>query len=197
MGRRIRAPERCRRMLMITMLLTLGALLPAAREAAADAIAFEAAPPLMYRVEWDGREIPGIFRIGGLARRTEVVSDHHGGSSNGIRRSPGLSRYEPLVLDRYLGTGPEFEQWAGKVWNFGAGFGAEASLRDFRKDLRIVLYNALGETVMVYNVYRCWPSDYLVMGEMKAETPTAPVETLVLQHEGWERDREVVPRVGG
>jgi phage tail-like protein len=197
MGLRTRAPERRRRILMSAILFLLAALNQPAGPAAADAIAFEPAPPLMYRVEWDGHEIPGIFRISGLARRTEVVDDHDGGESNGLRRSPGISRYEPLVLDRFLGAGPEFEQWATKVWSYGTGFGSEVSLRDFRKDLRIVLYNALGETVMVYRVYRCWPSDYRVMGEMKAEAPSAPVETLVLQYEGWERDHEVVPRVGG
>jgi phage tail-like protein len=197
MGPGSRAPARRAGLLRFACLmlpLVLG--LPAGR-VRADAIAFTPAPPLIYRVEWDGREVPGIIRISGLARHTEVVSEHNGGAANGLRRSPGLSSYEPIVLERFLGEGPEFEEWASKVWNMGAGFGAEVSLRDFRKDLRITLFNEAGDTVMVYRVYRCWPSDYRVMGEMKAESPSAPVETLILQHEGWERDHEVNPRMGG
>ena len=39
----------------------------------------------------------------------------------------------------------EFEKWANKVWNFGSGLGAEVSLKDFRKDLIIEVYNEAGQ----------------------------------------------------
>jgi phage tail-like protein len=192
MGRRCSRPlDRPRHLLRLLLLPIALVGWPAA--APADTIASEPAPPMMYRIEWDGHEVPGITKISGLARHTETVSGRSGGSPSSPWLSPGTSGFEPLVLTRVLGSGPEFEQWANKVWNFGSGLGAEASLRDFRKDIRIVLFNALGQTVMAYNVYRCWPSDYQVIGPMEASLPSAPTEILVLRHEGWERDYTVVP----
>ena len=44
------------------------------------------------------------------------------------RKSPGRTKYEPITLERGVTHDPEFEQWANKVWNFGAGLGAEVSL---------------------------------------------------------------------
>ena len=41
----------------------------------------------------------------------------------------------------------EFEQWANKVWQFGAGLGSEVSLKDFRKDITIEFFNEAGQLV--------------------------------------------------
>ncbi len=49
----------------------------------------------------------------------------------------------------------EFEQWANKVWNI-SGSGVEVSLKDFRKDIIIEVYNDAGQLVIAYKVYRCW-----------------------------------------
>ena len=51
------------------------------------------------------------------------------------------------------------QQSANKVWSIGAGPGGEVSLADFRKDIRIELYNEAGQMVVTYNVYRCWVSE--------------------------------------
>ena len=42
----------------------------------------------------------------------------------------------------------EFERWANKVWNYGSGLGAEVSLKDFRKDIIIEMYNEAGQLVI-------------------------------------------------
>jgi len=42
----------------------------------------------------------------------------------------------------------EFEARANKVWNFGAGLGSEVSLKDFRKDIILELYNEAGQLVL-------------------------------------------------
>jgi len=161
--------------------------------ALADSLAMEPSPPLLCRVRWDGRDIPGVMKVTGLIRHTEVVDHRSGGDPSSLRRSPGATTYEPIVLERALGADLEFERWTGKVWAFGGGLGAEVSLRDFRKDIILDLIDELGQRVLSYRVFRCWPSDYVVMGEMNAASPTAPIEALVLQHEGWERDHEVAP----
>jgi phage tail-like protein len=164
-----------------------------ASPAAGDNIAADTAPPLLVRVMWDGHVIPGITKVTGLVRRTEVIAPRSGGDPSSYRLSPGATSYEPIILERHLGQDAEFERWADKVWSFGSGLGSEVSLRDFRKDIIIDLLDEMGQKVLSYRIYRCWPSDYVVLGDMDAERPSAPIETLVLQYEGWERDHELAP----
>ena len=144
-----------------------------------------------FRVKWDGRYVPGIIRVSGLHRSTEVVVHRSGGDPNVERKSPGRTVYEPIVLQRGRTHDTEFEKWANKVWNFGSGMGAESSLKDFRKDIIIELYNEAGQLVMAFKVFRCWPSKYSALEELDANNPGVAIESIVLEHEGWERDYEV------
>lgn len=144
-----------------------------------------------FRVKWDNQYIEGISKVSGLIRSTEVVEHREGGDPSMVRRSPGQTRYEPIVLERGRTHDTAFEQWANKVWNLGAGLGSEVSLKDFRKDIIIELYNEAGQLVMAFMVYRCWPSSYTALSDLEANDTLVAVESLTLQHEGWERDYEV------
>jgi phage tail-like protein len=144
-----------------------------------------------FRVKWDGRYVAGVSRVTPLRRRTQVVAHREGGDASVQRRSPGVTSFEPITLERGRTHDVEFEQWANKVWNFGAGLGSEASLRDFRKDIAIELMNEAGQVVMAFHVFRCWPSEYTALGELAANEGAVAFESLTLEHEGWERDREV------
>ena len=85
----------------------------------------------------------------------------------------------------------EFENWATKVWNFGAGLGAEVSLKDFRKDIILEFYNEAGQLAIAYKIYRCWVSEYQALPELDASANAVAIQTLKLENEGWERDSEV------
>lgn len=142
-----------------------------------------------FRVKWDGRYVAGVDRVSALKRTTEVVAHREGGSSNSQRFSPGLTRYEPIILERGRTHDAEFEKWVNKVWNLGAG--TEVSLKDFRKDIIIELCNEAGQIVMAFKVFRCWPSEYVALGDLDAAGNDIAIETLKLEHEGWERDYDV------
>lgn len=145
-----------------------------------------------FRVKWDGRIIPGIFKISALKRNTEVIEHRQGGEPSLIRKLPGKTTYAAIVLVRGRTHDNAFEAWANKVWNFGAGLGSEASLKDFRKDIVIELLNEAGQLVMAFRVYRCWPSEYVAASNLDANgEATVATESLTLQHEGWERDPDV------
>jgi len=144
-----------------------------------------------FRLKWDGRYMAGVCEMSALKRTTQVVSHREGGQPNIVHLSPGLTTYEPLVLKRGVTHDIEFEQWANKVWNFGAGLGSEVSLQDFRKDIIIELYNEAGQLAKAWKVYRCWPSEYVALSELDANGASVAFEILTLQHEGWERDYEV------
>jgi phage tail-like protein len=145
-----------------------------------------------FRVKWDGRYVAGICKVTGLVRTTEVITHREGGDPSSVRRSPGVTTYEPIVLERGRTHDTQFEQWANKVWNFGAGLGSEVSLGDFRKDIIIELYNEAGQLVMAFKVYRCWPSEYVALSDLDANGgSTVAIESITLENEGWERDYEV------
>ena len=85
----------------------------------------------------------------------------------------------------------EFEKWANKVWNFGAGFGAEVSLKDFRKDIILDFFNEAGQLAISYKVYRCWVSEYQALPDLDANANAVAIQHIKLENEGWERDTGV------
>ena len=145
-----------------------------------------------FRVKWDGRYVAGISRVSALRRVTEVVEHREGGDPSTVHKSPGRTRYEPIVLERGVTHDQEFEGWANKVWTLGAGLGAEVSLKDFRKDILIELYNEAGQLVIAYKVYRCWVSEFQALPELSANISGVALQAITLENEGWERDEAVV-----
>jgi phage tail-like protein len=145
-----------------------------------------------FRVKWDGHVVAGISRISPLRRTTEVVEHREGGDPSMWRKSPGRTQFDPITLERGITHDPAFEQWANKVWMFGAGGGAEMSLKDFRKDITIDMLNEAGQLVLSYRVFRCWVSEYQALPELDANANAVAIEHIKLENEGWERDTAVV-----
>jgi phage tail-like protein len=144
-----------------------------------------------FRIKWDSRYVAGISKVSALRRTTDVLEHREGGDPSTIHRSPGRTRYEPITLERGITHDTEFEKWANKVWNFGAGPGSEVSLADFRKDIRIELYNEADQLVLAYNVFRCWVSEYQALPELDANGGVVAIEHIKIENEGWERDTSV------
>jgi phage tail-like protein len=144
-----------------------------------------------FRVKWDGRYVAGISKVSALKRSTEVVEHREGGDPSTSRKSPGRTKFDPITLERGVTHDPEFERWANRVWNFGSGLGAEVSLKDFRKDLLIELYNEAGQLAISYKVFRAWVSEYQAIPDLDASANAVAIQQLKLENEGWERDYEV------
>jgi phage tail-like protein len=145
-----------------------------------------------FRVKWDGRYVAGVSKVSGLKRTTEVVEHREGGDPSTSRKSPGRVKFEAITLERGVTHDQAFEQWANKVWNFGSALGKEVSLKDFRKNLIIELYNEAGQVVIAYKVFRAWVSEYQAMPDLDANANAVAIQHLKLENEGWERDYEVV-----
>ncbi|MCY7410035.1 MAG: phage tail protein [Chitinophagales bacterium] len=145
-----------------------------------------------FRIKWDGKYVAGISRVSALKRTTDVVEHREGGDPSSLRKSPSLTSFEPIVLERGISHDVEFERWANKVWNFGSGLGAEVSLADFRKDVILEFYNEAGQLAKAWKIFRCWPSEYVPLSELNSNgEPCVAIESITLQNEGWERDYEV------
>ncbi len=145
-----------------------------------------------FRVKWDGRYVAGISKVGALKRSTKMVEHREGGDPSSSRKSPGRTEYDAITLERGVTHDKDFEQWANKVWNYGSGLGAEVSLKDFRKDSIIEVYNEAGQLAIAYKVFRCWVSEFQAFPDLDANGEAVAIQTIKLENEGWERDTEVV-----
>jgi phage tail-like protein len=145
-----------------------------------------------FRVKWDGNYIAGLSKLsGGLKRTTEVVKHREGGDPSTTRKSPGRTEFEAITLERGVTHDVDFEAWANKVWNLGAGLGAEVSLADFRKDIILDVFNEAGQKVISYKIFRCWVSEYQALPDLDANANAIAIQHLKLENEGWERDLAV------
>jgi phage tail-like protein len=144
-----------------------------------------------FRVKWDGKYVAGISKVSALKRTTQVVTHREGGDPSTSRKSPGRSEFDAITLERGVTHDPEFELWANKVWSIGNGLNTEVSLKDFRKDILIELYNEAGQLAITYKVYRCWVSEYQTLPDLDANANAVAIQHLKLENEGWERDLSV------
>jgi phage tail-like protein len=146
-----------------------------------------------FRVKWDGQYVAGVSKVSPLKRTTEVVEHRSGGDPSTSHKSPGRTRFDPVILERGVTHDTEFEKWANKVWRLGGSAGTEVSLSDFRKDILLDFFNEAGQLVIAYKIYRCWVSEYQALPELDANGyPVTAIQFVKIENEGWERDTDVV-----
>jgi len=156
-----------------------------------NALRFDPYKNFKFRVKWDGKYVAGVSKVSSLKRTTEVVKHRDGGDPSSSRKSPGRTEYEAVTLERGVTHDVEFEQWANKIWDYGAGLGSEVSLKDFRKDIIIEMYNEAGQLALAYKVYRCWVSEYQGLPDLDANANAVAIQHIKLENEGWERDNTI------
>src|SRR5216684_3936022 len=76
-------------------------------------------------------------------------------------------------------------KWAGK---YVAGLGKEVSLKDFRKDILLEVYNEAGQLAITYKIHRCWVSEYQALPDLDANANAVAIQHIKLENEGWDRD---------
>jgi phage tail-like protein len=143
-----------------------------------------------FRVKWDGQYVAGLSKLsGGLKRTTEVVKHREGGDPSTSRKSPGKTEYDAITLERGVTHDLAFEAWADLVHNFQGD--ALMSLKNFRKDIIVDVFNEQGNKVLSYKVYRCWVSEYLALPDLDASANAVMIQHIKIENEGWERDTSV------
>ncbi|HUN48907.1 MAG TPA: phage tail protein [Stellaceae bacterium] len=145
-----------------------------------------------FRLRWDNKYVAGVSKVSPLVRRTEVILHREGGDPSSSRKSPGRTEFDAITLERGVTHDPAFEDWANKVWKYGAALGAEMELRDFRKDVTLEIYNEAGQLIIAYRIYRCWVSEFQALPELDANASAVAIQHIRLENEGWERDTAVV-----
>ena len=142
-----------------------------------------------FQIMWDGRVVLGISKVSALKRTTEVVKHREGGDNSTDHKSPGRTTYEAITLERGITHDPEFEAWANKVHRYGGD--AQMDLKNFRKEVILVVHNERGQPVKKYKIFRCWVSEYTAIPDLDANANAVAIEHIKLENEGWERDDDV------
>jgi phage tail-like protein len=150
-----------------------------------------------FRVRWNGAYVAGVSKVTALKRTTEVIEHREGGDPSSVRKMVGRHKFEPITLERGVTHDHEFERWANKVWSYANAQASadqrtqEMSLKDFRRDIFIDVFNEAGQKVLSYRVYRCWVSEFQALPDLDANANAVAIEMLKLEHEGFERDEAV------
>lgn len=140
-----------------------------------------------FQVLIDGKPVAGLKKMTALKKTTEAVDWRTGGDPTHVRKLPGGTKYEAITLEQGLTHDPVFEQWANLVNNIDGD--AAMSLVNFRKDIVINVLNLQGTVAISYQVKRAWVSEYQALPDFDAGTTnTVGIQTIKLEHEGWQRD---------
>ena len=143
-----------------------------------------------FQVLLDGKTVAGLRKMTALKKTTEAVGWRTGGDPTHERKLPGATSYEPITLEQGLTHDTVFENWANLINSIQGS--AAMSLKNFRKDVVINVLNLQGQVVITYKVYRAWVSEYQALPDFDAGTTnTVGIQSIKLEHEGWERDTSV------
>lgn len=143
-----------------------------------------------FQVIIDGKVVAGLKKMGALKKKTEPVKWRASNDPSHERIMPGGTSYEPVALEQGLTHDPVFEEWANKVNNIEGN--AAMSLKEFRKDIVVNVLNLQGQVAISYKLFRAWVSDFQTLPDLDAGSMnTVGIQTITLQHEGWQRDTAV------
>jgi phage tail-like protein len=142
-----------------------------------------------FRVKIDNRYVAGLSKCSPLKKTTEKVDWYESGSPATPHRLPGKTSYEAITLTAGVTHDKTFEDWANLVNNFKGD--AAMSLKKFRKDIIIDVFNEADTVVLSYHVFRCWVSEYQALADLDASANAVILQTIKLENEGWERDDSI------
>ncbi len=142
-----------------------------------------------FRVKWDGQYVAGLSKMGALKRTTEMIEFREAGENITSRKLPGKSSYQAVTLEAGVTYDTTFEDWANLVNDFASH--SITSLRDFRKNVIVEVFNEAGQKALSYNLYRAWVSEYQALPDLDAGANAVAITTIKLEYEWFERDRDV------
>jgi len=126
-----------------------------------------------FALELDGVELARFTGCSGLVITTEVVEyqDVSTGSPV-IRKRPGRTKYEDIVLKRGLSKNKVLTDWHKKV--------LDGTVE--RSDGSIVIYDAAGTEMDRWNFENGWPSKWSA-SDLSADSDDVMIEELTISHE--------------
>jgi phage tail-like protein len=134
----------------------------------------------------DGRESPGVSKIGGLSEgELETVEQPHGGSFRVFKTAGGKVKFDSLTIERYVDGSPEdqrFKDWFQECFKLNReDQGASTPRRD-----GMIVKRHNGADVLTFAFYGAWVKSSKFT-DLEAGSTNHFKQTIVLEHEGLER----------
>jgi phage tail-like protein len=130
--------------------------------------------------------VAGVSKVGGLKRSSDVIEYKEGGNKI-TRKGLGRTKYEAITLERGVTHDKDFEEWANAAQVLEIGHPI-SSLKNLRRQVRIVLLNEAGQPVHRYIIHRCWVSEFQALPDLDAGGNAVAIEHVKIECEGWEHD---------
>jgi phage tail-like protein len=148
-----------------------------------------------FRIVMGGVEVAACRKVSGLTGTVDVVKFRAGNNvATNEEMSPGRTHYEPVTLEAGLTENADFENWALQLIRHeqtGTG-GSTAPPRvsdpNFRREVEIYVYDIdNNRPVKKFVLHKAWVSKFTAMSELAAEANEVLIETIEMQHEGFDR----------
>ena len=141
-------------------------------------------------------QVAGFSRVSGLKEQTEVVEYREGTDPARMRKMPGQTSWDNVVLERGLTNSMDLVNWRRDVSmaadEAGKNLANEAGAAlDFREEVTIELAEYHARVTWIWTLVEAWPAS-LEIGEFAHDGNDVVLETLELAHEGIR-----VQQVGG
>ena len=153
----------------------------------ADAGRYDPYKSFRFEVEIAGNMVfakAGFQKVSGLSMSTEVIEYREGGDSMTVSKTPGLTSFEPITLERGMSEDGDMWAWASKLYDYKSV--SQVNSPKYRANMKIKLKDRDGAIVKIWEVPNCWVSSYAT-GEFDAQGNAVMIETITIQHEGWYR----------
>lgn len=133
--------------------------------------------------------VAAVSKVSALKRSSDPIDYNEGGNAI-TQKGLGRTKYEPITMERGVTQNTEFQDWANapQVLDKGA---PSTSLKELRRDVRIVLLNEARQPVLGYIVHDCWVSEFQALPDLDAGANTIAIEQIKLENHGWERDLSI------
>lgn len=143
-------------------------------------------PNFRFKLKINDKHVAGLSEAKGLTEAPQTVKFREGDDPAVTHISPGQTQYQAITLERGVTFDIGFAQWLNKVFDYSNTNSKDpASLKDFRKNIVLEVYNEAGQIVLSYEIYNAWASESTTMPELDGSDNATLIQRLVLQNEGW------------
>lgn len=142
-----------------------------------------------FRVTWDGRVVAALSKMSAIKKATEAIEWRAAADAGIVRKMPGRTKFEPVTFESGLTHDRQFLEWANQV-NDPQGEAAN-SLVNYRKAVRVEVLNMQGTSVMAFNLFRAWASEFQALPEMDANANAVAIQSLKIEYENFVLDEAV------
>ena len=159
----------------------------------AKALKYDPYRKFKFLVKWANKYVMAVHKVSGITKSVDAIDWRTGGDSNFGAKVPGLTKWEPITLERGLSADTAFQDWMIDVNRYTKAGGQDnEAVHGFRRTLYIEMYNLQNEKILTITVHNAWPSK-LTVADFDAKANELAIEHLELQNEGWELTPETKP----